>query len=98
MRRSIFPLGEPGKKKFSRLDKGKDGQSGLSLDGDADAIELMPHSRRMSDGRPESDPETMVIRKEVEYSVQYEYDEARQMGEGASKRVSTVSNDAMAYV
>lgn len=106
MRRSIFPIGEPGKTS-ARLDKGKDGRGpGLGLgsgedvdvDVDVDAIELMPqtnrHSRMVGNGANE-DPDAMVIRKEVQYSVQYEYDEARRRGQGPSKRVS---NDAMAYV
>ena len=95
----MFPISEPSKKSFARLDKGKDGRgsgSGPGLDGDA--IELMPQihrdSRGVSDG-PEGGPDPMVIRKEVQYSVQYEYDEARRRGQGPSKRVS---NDAMAYV
>lgn len=95
MRRSMFPFSEPGKS-GSRLDKGKDGR-GVPCQ-EEDAIELMPqtnrHSRRVSDG-PEGDPDTMVIRKEVQYSVQYEHDEARRRGQGPSKRVS---NNAMAYV
>lgn len=99
MRRSMFPISEPSKKNFSRLDKGKDGRGSASGPGlDGDAIELMPQthrdSRGVSDG-PESGPDPMVIRKEVQYSVQYEYDEARRRGQGPSKRVS---NDAMAYV
>ncbi|KAJ5216302.1 uncharacterized protein N7498_002709 [Penicillium cinerascens] len=105
IRRSMFAISEPSMKNFSRLDKGKDGRgsgsgsgsgSGPGLDGDA--IELIPQTHRDSRGAsdgPESGPDPMVIRKEVQYSVQYEYDEARRRGQGPSKRVS---NDAMAYV
>jgi len=68
---------------------------------DDDAIELMPqlsrqHGRQQSEATVESDEsERMVIRKEVGYSIQYEYDEARQREQGPSKKSST---DAMAYV
>ncbi|KAJ5136810.1 hypothetical protein N7448_005364 [Penicillium atrosanguineum] len=98
MRSSMFPIGEPGKS-FTRLDKAKGGRGlGSGSREDIDAIELMPqtkrHSRMVSDGI-EEDADAMVIRKEVQYSVQFEYDEARRRGQGPSKRVS---NDAMAYV
>jgi hypothetical protein len=102
MRKSMFPIAEPGRTSV-RLDKGKDGRGpGLGLasgeDMDVDAIELMPqtnrHSRMVSNGA-NGDSDAMVIRKEIQYSVQYEYDEARRRGQGPSKRVS---NDAMAYV
>lgn len=68
---------------------------------DADAVELMPqlqrqHAREEGDGPFEAaDSERMVIRKEVQYSIQYEYDEARRRGQASSKEAST---DAMAYV
>lgn len=86
------------------MDKGKDGIRGAGSEPsllDADAIELMPQLHRQhaqqEDSRPfeAADSERMVIRKEVQYSIQYEYDEARRRGQGSSKEGST---DAMAYV
>lgn len=68
---------------------------------DVDAIELMPqlqrqHGRQQSEVIVDSDDsDRMVIRKEVGYSIQYEYDDARRRGQGPSKKSST---DAMAYV
>lgn len=98
MRSSMFPIGEPGKS-FARLDKAKNGRGlGSGSREEVDAIELMPQTKRhsrMASDVIEEDPDAMVIRKEVQYSVQYEYDEARRRGQGPSKRVS---NDAMAYV
>lgn len=66
---------------------------------DTDAIELMPqlqrqHGRQRSEATDDDDDsDRMVIRKEVGYSIQYEYDDARR--KGPSKKSST---DAMAYV
>ncbi|KAJ5090227.1 hypothetical protein N7532_008911 [Penicillium argentinense] len=104
IRRSMFPLGAPSipPAPAPRL-KGKEGgkkKPGPSLlDADPNAIEMMPPLQRQS-ARPQSehfdaDPERMVIRKEVGYSIQYEYDEARRRGLAPSKKNS---NDAMAYV
>lgn len=70
----------------------------LDLD---DAIELMPqlrrqHARQESEHTlDEEDPDKIVIRKEVQYSIQYEYDEARREEQGVSKKSST---DAVAYI
>lgn len=94
VRRSMFPLGGPSK--AAKVDKGKAGvrdQRGSALEFESDALELMPQLHRQygrkDEGPAESDdPDKMVIRKEVEYSVQFE------RGEG-SKQVST---DATAYV
>lgn len=104
IRRSMFALGARPTQDPSRIDKGKDGVRGTcstpSLAG-VDAIELMPQlsrqrARQEGDGPFEAvDPERMVIRKEVQYSIQYEYDEARRRGEGSCKEGCT---DAMAYV
>ncbi|KAJ5653133.1 hypothetical protein N7490_000136 [Penicillium lividum] len=93
VRRSMFPLG--GSSKPVKVDKGKAGardQGGSALEFESDALELMPQLHRQyarkDEGPAEDDPDRMVIRKEVQYSVQFE------RGEG-SKQVST---DAMAYV
>lgn len=104
LRRSMFPLGEPLIPPPPKPQKEKEGarrqvpeQSLL----DTDAIELMPqlqrqHGRQQSEITVESDDsERMVIRKEVGYSIQYEYGDARRKGQGPSKKSST---DAMAYV
>lgn len=92
---SMFPLCTP-IQSSSKRDKGKESVS----PGDTqkpDSIELMPQLHRQQGGNeseePEEDPDKMVIRKEVRYSVQYEYDEERR-GQGMSKS----STDAMAYV
>lgn len=104
IRRSIFPLGVRANQGPSRIDKGKDGVRGASSTpslADVDAIELMPplnrqRARQEGDGPFEVvEPERMVIRKEVQYSIQYEYDEARKRGEGSCKEGCT---DATAYV
>ncbi|KAJ5737972.1 hypothetical protein N7493_001127 [Penicillium malachiteum] len=100
MRRSLFPLTGADIK----TDKGKVGGKGtgslLEFEAGSDCIELMPQLHRQY-GRPEEtastdgeDPEKMVIRKDVAYSVEYEYDEERP-GQKVSKQSST---DAMAYV
>ncbi|KAJ6010652.1 hypothetical protein N7451_002064 [Penicillium sp. IBT 35674x] len=94
VRRSLFSLG--GSSNAAKVDKGKAGvrdQGGSALEFESDAIELMPQLHRQyartEEGPAESeDPDKMVIRKEVGYSVQFE------RGEG-SKQVST---DATAYV
>lgn len=104
LRRSMFPLGVPARQGPSRIDKGKDGvRGGGSTPSllDTDAIELMPQLQRQrarqdGDGSSDAvDPERMVIRKEVQYSIQYEYDETRRTGEGSCKEGCT---DAVAYV
>lgn len=90
----MFPLG--GSSKAAKVDKGKAGvrdQGGSALEFDSDALELMPQLHRQYARKEEAlaedeDPDKMVIRKDVEYSVQFE------RGEG-SKQVST---DATAYV
>ena len=100
--RSMFPLHAPSKPTFVRSDKGK-ARARSPRSGDVheepDSIELMPQLHAQyggqSEGPSSEDPDKMVIRKEVQYSVQYEYDEARRRGQGASKKSST---DAMAYV
>lgn len=104
IRRSLLPLGtRDNTQSPARADKGKDGRRSMESHPtllDADAIELMPqlqrqHAREEGDGPFEAaDPERMVIRKEVQYSIQYEYDEARRRGQ-TSKEAST---DATAYV
>lgn len=104
LRRSMFPLGVSARQGPSRVDKGKDGvrdvRSTPSLL-DVDAIELMPQlhrqrARQGGDGPFEAvDSGRMVIRKEVQYSIQYEYDEARRRGEGSCKEGCS---DAVAYV
>lgn len=94
VRRSMFPL--EGSSKAVKADKGKSGvrdQGGSALEFESDALELMPQLHRQyartEEGPAENeDPDKMVIRKEVQYSVQFE------RGEG-SKQVST---DATAYV
>ncbi|OQE23058.1 hypothetical protein PENSTE_c009G01309 [Penicillium steckii] len=104
LRRSLFPLGEPSlaqppPRNQQVKDRAKKQEPRSLLDDDA--IELMPqlsrqHGRQESEVTVESDEsERMVIRKEVGYSIQYEYDEARQREQGPSKKSST---DAMAYV
>ncbi|KAJ5272748.1 hypothetical protein N7478_007873 [Penicillium angulare] len=114
MRRSMFPLGQPISSKPNKPVKANQGKSGerileeepALLEFDSDAIELMPqlqrqHARTDEAGPASSeDPDRMVIRKEVEYSVQYEYEGRRREriqgeAEGVSKKSST---DAMAYV
>lgn len=103
VRRSMFGFGEPGKQSFGKVSKGKDGirslRSGPSHQHQhADTIELMPqvhrqHARQDGDGFFEGgDSDKMVIRKEVQYSIQYE---VPGHGQGPSKRGS---NDAIAYV
>ncbi|CAI7627396.1 unnamed protein product [Penicillium pancosmium] len=103
-RRSMFPLGEPNIPPLPKPQKGKEGTRRQVPDQsllDTDAIELMPrlqrqHGRQQSEVTVESDDsDRMVIRKEVGYSIQYEYDDARRRGQGPSKKSST---DAMAYV
>ncbi|KAJ5645400.1 hypothetical protein N7507_011411 [Penicillium longicatenatum] len=94
VRRSMFPLGTSSKP--AKVDKGKGGvrdQGGSALEFESDALELMPQLHRQYGRKDEEpgeseDPDKMVIRKEVGYSVQFE------RGEG-SKQVST---DATAYV
>ena len=104
LRRSLFPLGEPSlaqppPRNQQVKDRAKKQEPRSLLDDDA--IELMPqlsrqHGRQESEVTVESDePERMVIRKEVGYSIQYEYGEARQREQGPSKKSSP---DAMAYV
>lgn len=104
LRRSMFPLGGPSlvppppRNHLAKNAARKQEPPSLL---DDDAIELMPqlsrqHGRQQSEATVESDEsERMVIRKEVGYSIQYEYDEARQREQGPSKKSST---DAMAYV
>ena len=100
--RSMFPLRAPSKPTFVRSDKGKArarGPRSGDVHEEPDSIELMPQLHAQyggqGDGPSSEDPDKMVIRMEVQYSVQYEYDEARRRGQGASKKSST---DAMAYV
>ncbi|KAJ5388159.1 hypothetical protein N7509_010700 [Penicillium cosmopolitanum] len=103
-RRSMFPLGEPSMPPLPKPQRGKEGTRRQAPDQsllDTDAIELMPqlhrqHGRQQSEVTVESDDsDRMVIRKEVGYSIQYEYDDARRRGQGPSKKSST---DAVAYV
>ncbi|CAI7564824.1 unnamed protein product [Penicillium manginii] len=104
LRRSMFPLDEPIMPPPPKPQKGKEGARRQVPDQDlldVDAIELMPqlqrqHGRQQSEVIVDSDDsDRMVIRKEVGYSIQYEYDDARRRGQGPSKKSST---DAMAYV
>ncbi|KAJ5093306.1 hypothetical protein N7456_009167 [Penicillium angulare] len=115
MRRSMFPLAQPIASKPNKPVKANQGRTGATLleeeptllEFDSDAIELMPQLQRQYARTGEAgpaeaeDPDRMVIRKEVGYSVQYEYDEERRRkggqgeAEGVSKKTST---DAMAYV
>lgn len=96
-RTSMFPLCAPSK---SSAVRDKDKKSVMRDDAqDHDSIELMPQLHRQHGGNegqePGEDPDKMVIRKEVQYSVQYECDEARRQEQDISKKSST---DAMAYV
>ncbi|KAJ5937265.1 hypothetical protein N7454_004920 [Penicillium verhagenii] len=93
VRRSLFALAGSGRSVKS--DKGRVGaqdQGGSALEFESDALELMPQLHRQYGRRDEDpgveDPDKMVIRKEVEYSVRFE------RGEGAKQ----VSTDATAYV
>ncbi|KAJ5669388.1 hypothetical protein N7462_010458 [Penicillium macrosclerotiorum] len=105
VRRSMFPISEPSKQTSGKTNKGKEGHreqastpSLLDID---DAIELMPQLHRQHARQEthctldEEDPDKMVIRKEVQYSIQYEYGESRRKGRETSK---TSSTDAVAYV
>lgn len=92
MRRSMFPLSAPPKQTTTRSAKGKGTVRGHD-DGpanDSDAIELLPQIRQQDPARnnddtvERKDPDKMVIRKEVGYSVQYEDDEVQLHGEGMS--------------
>ncbi|KAJ5155230.1 hypothetical protein N7492_008033 [Penicillium capsulatum] len=96
-RMSMFPLGTSSKTSTKR-NKGK-ARADPSVAQEPDSIELMPQLHRQCDGNeneePGDDPDKMVIRKEVQYSVQYEYDEARRRGQSVPQKSST---DAIAYV
>ncbi|KAJ5584231.1 uncharacterized protein N7459_004031 [Penicillium hispanicum] len=103
VRRSLFPL-SASSKAAAKPDKrtGSIRGSGLTSARQAsDLIELVPQLHRPygrqepSDTREDEDLDQMVIRKEVGYSIQYEYDEARRKGLGSSKKGST---DAVVYV
>ncbi|KAJ5710386.1 hypothetical protein N7488_004542 [Penicillium malachiteum] len=100
LRRSLFPLTGANIKSDKGKVGGKGTGSALEFEPGYDCIELMPQLHRQY-GRPEEtastdgdDPEKMVIRKDVAYSVEYEYDEERP-GQEVSKQSST---DVMAYV
>ena len=77
--RSMFPLHAPSKPTFVRSHKGK-ARARSPRSGDVheepDSIELMPQLHAQyggqSEGPSSEDPDKMVIRKEVQYSVQYE--------------------------
>jgi len=79
VRRSMFPLAsstpvsvDKGKAKAKAI---KDSDGGSALEFESDAFELMPQLHRQyarRDEPPEDDPDKMVIRKDVEYSVKYE--------------------------
>lgn len=103
IRRSLFPLGIRDTQSPARAEKEKDGLRSMDSHPtllDVDAIELMPqlqrqHARKEGDGPFEAvDSERMVIRKEVQYSIQYEYDEEQRRGQSSKE----ASSDATAYV
>lgn len=83
VRRSMFPLGASSSA-LPKVDKGKakarakdSVEHGSALEFECDAIELMPRLHRQYARKDEppgadDDPEKMVIRKDVEYSVKYE--------------------------
>ncbi|KAJ5928149.1 hypothetical protein N7466_007105, partial [Penicillium verhagenii] len=81
VRRSLFALAGSGRSVKS--DKGGVGardQGGSALEFESDALELMPQLHRQYGRRDEDgveDPDKMVIRKEVEYSVRFERGRAR---------------------
>lgn len=102
IRRSLFSLGfGPSRYSSAGADKGRRETRGAhSAPVDASAIELphlhRPRTRTEGDGPSDAvDPERMVIRKEVEYSIEYEYDEAPRREQDCSKEGSS---DAMVYV
>lgn len=86
VRRSMFPLGASSSA-LPRVDKGKAKarakdpvEHGSALEFESDAIELMPqlhrqYARKDEPPTADDDPDKMVIRKDVEYSVKYEDDE-----------------------
>ncbi|KAJ5168966.1 uncharacterized protein N7482_004560 [Penicillium canariense] len=104
LRRSMFPLGVSSQPTFKKTDGAQGKSRGQTTDPsllDCDAIELMPqlhrqHARQENQERfAGEDLDQMIIRKEVQYSVEYEYDEAQRRGQGSSKRTS---HDEVAYV
>ncbi|KAJ5216979.1 hypothetical protein N7468_009987 [Penicillium chermesinum] len=100
MRRSIFPLCAPERREPMVGGRARKGDRGLNsgLMDDPDAIELVSQSRRRGDMQShdmvvEEDVHTMAIRKEVGYSIQYEYDEGQGCREGRLKTTALADAD-----